>query len=109
MTIIGSGIAYADIDSIPEELINIEYDIDKSTGKAKGYKKPAKKKWTVEKNGIQFEVVPKVQRTLNGIWNNMHGLDEDDEDDEEYIPNKYYDPTTLLELCGQYNIGPLSR
>ena len=47
MAITGSGIAYADIDNIPEDLINTEYDVDKKTGDTVGFKKPADRKSVV--------------------------------------------------------------
>lgn len=103
---------YADFDSIPEDLITVEYDIDKKTGTSKGYKKPAKKKWKINHNGIEFEVVSKLQKTLNSIWDDRHWMEDEDDDfededfeDEDY-GTSYYDPKTLLELCKEYNIPP---
>ena len=81
---------YSDIDNMPENLIKVEYDVDKKTGTVKGFKKPAKKKCVIEQNGHQFEVVSKAQRTLTTLWEDSqdHGYD--------YY---YYDPETLLDLC----------
>ena len=104
METMGKGIAYTDIDNIPEDLIKVEYDIDKKTGETKGYKKPAKKKWVVEMDGKQFEVASKVQKTLTSLWKDNYEPYEDDEDEEEAYPSEYYDPSTLLDLCGKYNI-----
>ena len=103
--------SYSEIDTIPEELIKVELDIDKKTGEAKGYKKPAKKKWKIEHNGIEFEVASKLQKTLTNLWELRHGVDFDDddfEDDEDYEPHiaSFYDPETLLKLCKKYNIPP---
>lgn len=99
--------SYSDIDSIPEELIKVEFEKDKKTGDTVGFKKPAKKKWAVEHNGMKFEVASKVQKTLNAIWSDRYETydEEDDEnfDGEEY-KEKYYDPSTLLNMCKEYNI-----
>lgn len=107
MSIIGSGFAYADIDSIPEELIKVEYEIDKKTGETIGFKKPKKKKWVVESEGKTFEVVSKVQKALNEIWS-VRYEQLDDEDDEDFAGEdfalKLYDPSTLFDMCKDYNI-----
>ena len=91
---------YSNIDSIPEELITVELDVDKKTGETKGFKKPKNKKCTVEENGIQFEVVSKAQRTLTKIWDDIYS---------DYVNNgeffySYYDPTTLMTLCEKKGI-----
>lgn len=104
MAITGSGIAYADIDNIPEELITVEYDIDKKTGETKGFKKPAKKKWVVELDGKQFEVVSKVQKTLTNLWAINSERQGNEEDEEERYTIDFYDPEKLLNLCDEYNI-----
>ena len=90
MAITGSGIAYADIDNIPEELITVEYDIDKKTGETKGFKKPAKKKWVVELDGKQFEVVSKVQKTLTNLWAINSERQGNEEDEEERYTIDFY-------------------
>ena len=91
---------YSNIDSIPEDLIKVELDVDKQTGKVKGYKKPKIKKCVIEENGIQFEVVSKAQRTLTKLWDDIHSvLLEDDE-----MVSSMYDPSYLLELCKKNGI-----
>lgn len=103
-----NGIRYSDIDNMSDELIKVELDVDKKTGEAKGYKKPKKKKWTVEHNGIQFDVASKLQKGLNNIWELRHPSFDDEDDDfteEDYVIS-HYDPKTLLELCKEYNIPP---
>ena len=109
MSIVGSGFAYADIDSIPEELIKVEFEKDKKTGETIGFKKPSKKKWTVEHNGTTFEVASKVQTALKQIWFDWYET-YDEEDDEDFDGGesaaKYYDPSMLLNMCKDYNIPP---
>ena len=96
---------YSDIDSMPEELVKVEKDIDKKTGAVKGFKKPAKKKCIVELNGIQFEVVSKVQRALTKLWlDNYETYDEEDGEIEEATFRYCYDPAMLLDLCEKNNI-----
>lgn len=107
MSIIGSGFAYTDIDNIPEELIKVEFEKDKKTGEAIGFKKPSKKKWVVEHNGAKFEVASKVQTVLKQIWfDRYETYDEEDDEDfgEEAFTAKYYDPSMLLSMCKEYNI-----
>lgn len=101
-----TGNSYADIDNMPDELIEVELDVDKKTGTAKGYKKPAKKKWKIERNGIEFDVSSKLQKALNTIWEDRHPFVDDEEDDftEEDYRTSYYDPQTLLRLCEEYDI-----
>ena len=103
------GNSYADIDSIPEERIKVEFEKDKKTGDTVGFKKPAKKKWAVEHNGTNFEVALKVQTALKQIWFDRYESydEEDDEDfDDEVYAAKYYDPSMLLNMCKDYNIPP---
>ncbi len=94
------GYGYSNIDSIPEELITVELDVDKKTGETKGYKKPKIKKCVVEENGIQFEVVSKAQRTLTKIWDDIHSYYVE----QNEFPIPFYDPTTMLELCEKKGI-----
>ena len=91
---------YLNIDSIPEELITVELDVDKKTGETKGYKKPKVKKCVVEENGIQFEVASKAQRTLTKIWDDFHSDYIRDNEFSVY----FYDPDTMLKICEKNGI-----